>query len=152
MTAVCADHWGNQSAKSPLTHRDRNVWRLIYRYWTLAKVVRCTYRLRTFRTDSSLANADRSCWFSHAGWPRPTQGRGLTGTTELDNKVLRHIYAVINNYNCNCLIKFNCVSVLHIPIVHAHDVSKQIPWEFCTQSENKVHLHAWIHLSVFWPI
>ena len=25
------------------------------------------------------------------------------------------------------LVKFNYVSVLHIPIVHAHDVSKQIP-------------------------
>ena len=25
------------------------------------------------------------------------------------------------------LVKFNNVSVLHIPIVHAHDVSKQIP-------------------------
>ena len=28
-----------------------------------------------------------------------------------------------------CLIKFNCASVLHIPIVHAHDVCKQIPRE-----------------------
>ena len=28
-----------------------------------------------------------------------------------------------------CLIKFNCASVLHIPIVHTHDVSKQIPRE-----------------------
>ena len=26
-----------------------------------------------------------------------------------------------------CLITFNCVSVLHISIVHAHDISKQIP-------------------------
>ena len=26
-----------------------------------------------------------------------------------------------------CLIKSNCASVLHIPILHAHDVSKQIP-------------------------
>ena len=24
--------------------------------------------------------------------------------------------------------------------------------EFCIRSENKVHLHTWIHLSVFWPI
>ena len=28
-----------------------------------------------------------------------------------------------------CLITFNCVSVLHISIVHAHDISKQIPRE-----------------------
>ena len=28
-----------------------------------------------------------------------------------------------------CLIKSNCASVLHIPILHAHDVSKQIPRE-----------------------
>ena len=28
-----------------------------------------------------------------------------------------------------CLIKFNCAVVLHIPIVYAHDVSKQIPRE-----------------------
>ena len=26
-------------------------------------------------------------------------------------------------------MKSNCASVLHIPIVHAHDVSKQIPQE-----------------------
>ena len=32
----------------------------------------------------------------------------------------KHVYNI-------CLIKFNCVSVLHIPIVHAHNVSKQIP-------------------------
>ena len=51
------------------------------------------------------------------------------------------------------------MSMLHIPIVHTHDISKQIPrekkipnetasllffWirEFCFQSENKVNLHA----------
>ena len=28
-----------------------------------------------------------------------------------------------------CLIKFNCTSMLHIPIMHAHDISKQIPQE-----------------------
>ena len=28
--------------------------------------------------------------------------------------------------------------MLHIPIVHAHNVSKQLPREFCIQSENKV--------------
>ena len=28
-----------------------------------------------------------------------------------------------------CLIKSDCASVLHIPIVHAHNVSKQIPRE-----------------------
>ena len=28
-----------------------------------------------------------------------------------------------------CLIKFNCASVLHIPIVYAYDVSKQIARE-----------------------
>ena len=28
-----------------------------------------------------------------------------------------------------CVIKFNCASVLHIPIVHTHDISKQIPQE-----------------------
>ena len=42
--------------------------------------------------------------------------------------------------------------MLHIPIVHAHNISKQLPREFCIQSENKVHLHAWIHMPVFWPI
>ena len=37
-----------------------------------------------------------------------------------DNTMKKHVYNI-------CLIKFNCVSVLHIPIVHAHNVSKQIP-------------------------
>ena len=35
-----------------------------------------------------------------------------------DNTMKKHVYNI-------CLIKFNCVSVLHIPIVHAHN--KQIP-------------------------
>ena len=39
-----------------------------------------------------------------------------------DNPMKKHVYNI-------CLIKFNCVSVLHIPIVHAHNVSKQIPRE-----------------------
>ena len=34
-----------------------------------------------------------------------------------------------NIANKICVIKFNCASVLHIPIMHAHDISKQIPQE-----------------------
>ena len=42
---------------------------------------------------------------------------------------VRHQYPnfYYNIASKGCLIKFNCSSVLHIPIVHAHDVSKQIP-------------------------
>ena len=35
--------------------------------------------------------------------------------------------------------KFNCVSILHIPIVHTHDVSKQIPWEKIFPSGGKCY-------------
>ena len=38
--------------------------------------------------------------------------------------ILIMIYAIITLL---CLIKFNRANMLHIPIVHTHDVSKQIP-------------------------
>ena len=43
----------------------------------------------------------------------------------MSNLLIKSYYNIANNF----LIKFNCASVLHIPIVHAHDVSKQISRE-----------------------
>ena len=48
------------------------------------------------------------------------------------NRNMKHAYAIefTRSYiRTELVIKFNCASVLHIPIVHAHDVSKQIPRE-----------------------
>ena len=44
-------------------------------------------------------------------------------------RMLNYITILFITERLICLIKFNCVSVLHTPIVHAHDVSKQISRE-----------------------
>ena len=44
-------------------------------------------------------------------------------------RMLNYVTILFITERLICLIKFNCVSVLHTPIVHAHDVSKQISRE-----------------------
>ena len=45
-------------------------------------------------------------------------------------------------YYLNYFIKFDCASVLHIPIVHAHDVSKQIRREKKIENVIKQLVHT----------
>ena len=48
----------------------------------------------------------------------------------VNSKEHQHSLVVSGYYNiASKFVKFNYASVLHIPIVHAHDVSKQIPQE-----------------------
>ena len=66
------------------------------------------------------------------------------------------------SFEVSCTLKYNLIAWK--PAVGISLTRRFLPkhhcmlwWDglirvFCIQSENKVHLHAWIHLSVFWPI